>query len=440
MKRRDNAHFKTWRVLTLAGGEPKEELDLLRELFPTSHVTMVDYEEKCCDAARKAGADEVFCCDLSDPPAELLKASFDVVNLDLCTNDVKGICLSLVSRYAEVVAPAKGGLMLTFQVGRDPPAYDPGPYKGIRHTVMPRVRYLDQVREDLHLTQVLPYQSGSPMCALMWWHFDIVKPVSIAVPSDAVRPAPFFFDIGKPKGDYRTLQNQVRRSFISKSASITLHYEKISKTRRSVVKTSKPRTSNRRVLQFKLVEPVYVKCISNESYTTESLINTFIALGGLDVRKIDDWIVEEDPAYPDDVLLFATRWYCDVDQRTIYTGSIGSDDLASQLGCDNDPETRQLAYIRAVLHDYVYYNEFEISYSSKQAFKEEIFKSPSKRCPTPAQPHSLMNELVKYSKSSVSLYRSGRYFRKGSKPLEWWQSSKEGQAWLNGVLSDLQTR
>jgi hypothetical protein len=64
----------------LAGGAPEGEIRAIREVMPKAHITAVDTDQSCCDAAKAAGADETYCGDVMDMSAK----EFDAVFLDFC--------------------------------------------------------------------------------------------------------------------------------------------------------------------------------------------------------------------------------------------------------------------------------------------------------------------------------------------------------------------
>ncbi len=126
---RDFVHHAKWRVLIMAGGSPRGEVRAIQELMPRAHITAVDRDERCLQAAIDAGVDEVVQCDLSEfsgqigttsfGPATALRAlpPWDVVSLDLCgvanptTKKISKACAYLVSK--------RGVFILTFSYGRD---------------------------------------------------------------------------------------------------------------------------------------------------------------------------------------------------------------------------------------------------------------------------------------------------------------------------------
>lgn len=97
LRLRDGVHHAKWRVMILAGGDPSGEVAAIREVMPKAHITAVDRDPACLEAAINAGVDEVVHVDLSDfemagnssvrNPPQALQAlpRFDLVSLDLCS-------------------------------------------------------------------------------------------------------------------------------------------------------------------------------------------------------------------------------------------------------------------------------------------------------------------------------------------------------------------
>lgn len=130
LRARDYVHHDAWRFLTLAGPDPSEEINCIRELVPRAHITSVDTEIANVEAAIVAGADEVFCGDISEfeiddatfnkikkPAAFLKDQTFDVMCLDF-TSSATPWMRSVVSVYWTALAP-KGVMIVTFSYGRD---------------------------------------------------------------------------------------------------------------------------------------------------------------------------------------------------------------------------------------------------------------------------------------------------------------------------------
>jgi hypothetical protein len=96
LRARDRVHHAPWKILMIAGGAPAGEIGAIRGLMPKSHITAVDLDPSCVDAARTAGADDAFVCDLWDriaanksdskPASALEGRSFDAFAMDLCNS------------------------------------------------------------------------------------------------------------------------------------------------------------------------------------------------------------------------------------------------------------------------------------------------------------------------------------------------------------------
>lgn len=130
LRARDQAHHQAWRLLTVAGPVPHEEITCIRELMPHAHITSVDIDQHAVLAAMDAGADDAYEIDIGAfqktydlrtqrfqyaPPAELNRM-FDAVCLDLTATPEK--LRGAARTYWHRVS--KGGvLMLTFSYGRD---------------------------------------------------------------------------------------------------------------------------------------------------------------------------------------------------------------------------------------------------------------------------------------------------------------------------------
>jgi hypothetical protein len=129
---RDGApHHQPWKVLMLAGGCPKEEVEAIRELMPKAHIVAADFEKEMVGLALAAGANEGFVGDvaeidivehgyhktkmLSKRVADLGK--FDLIDLDFCAHVSEQMRTTLNTHFRELTH--KGCLMLTFSYGRD---------------------------------------------------------------------------------------------------------------------------------------------------------------------------------------------------------------------------------------------------------------------------------------------------------------------------------
>ena len=195
LRSRDAVHNRRWRVLTLAGGAPKEEIDTIRSLMPSAEIICIDRDAKCCEAAADAGADNVVMCDLFDfpdrrkgpgergglsgpipPEIERLGDRLDVVNLDFCGVITPAMEVAMY-RYSRLIRGKRDGgvLMVTFAYGRDViERMDmESRYKGLPGLIGGRVSLLDrslgQVGGSHRLASVVVYRGPSmPMCSAMW--------------------------------------------------------------------------------------------------------------------------------------------------------------------------------------------------------------------------------------------------------------------------------
>lgn len=116
----------------MSGGAPKGEIAAIRELMPKAHITAVDKNQDCVDAAIDAGADEVFLCDLTDwsrvpegrpgnrlrPVQQLVDAgTFDLMNIDLCAG--ASFETAQIFRCYNKLLTDRGVMIGTFSYGRD---------------------------------------------------------------------------------------------------------------------------------------------------------------------------------------------------------------------------------------------------------------------------------------------------------------------------------
>lgn len=113
----------------MAGGSPEGEVRAIQELMPKAHITAVDRDPRCLEAAINAGVDDVIQCDLADftgpiaqfgigPAAPIRNLGrFDVVSLDLC-GGVNPLSKDIYRAYQSSVATG-GVLVFTFSYGRD---------------------------------------------------------------------------------------------------------------------------------------------------------------------------------------------------------------------------------------------------------------------------------------------------------------------------------
>lgn len=127
-------HHPRLNVAILAGGAPGAEIAAIRELMRGAKIIAFDQFETCIDAARRAGADESVCCDLT-PSVETRvhqsstvehvlpcaavqqRGPFDLFSLDLCSEPNEKT-RNLWRAYKKSIS--RGGvLILTFSYGRD---------------------------------------------------------------------------------------------------------------------------------------------------------------------------------------------------------------------------------------------------------------------------------------------------------------------------------
>jgi hypothetical protein len=133
LRARDHAHHRAWRLLTIAGPSPAEEINSIRAVMPKAHITAVDIDESNVMSAIDAGADEAHVCDLGQiekiknatgfhtktlPPPILRDQKFDVVSLDL-TGPANDWLASVVGCYFNQALLTKGVMSVTFSYGRD---------------------------------------------------------------------------------------------------------------------------------------------------------------------------------------------------------------------------------------------------------------------------------------------------------------------------------
>jgi hypothetical protein len=178
LRKRDRIHHAPWKIVTLAGHSPAEEIECIRELMPKAVIYAVDMDPECCRLAKEAGADHVLCLNLLDwssdgSRVQKLPEAFhdlypvDALNLDLCGGITRDMEL-IVQRYANLCRT--GVFLLTFSYGRDvTEVYNSGNYRGIPDPLGGRVALLDRWPTQMNLTSVIAYRGNEmPMCALMW--------------------------------------------------------------------------------------------------------------------------------------------------------------------------------------------------------------------------------------------------------------------------------
>jgi hypothetical protein len=183
LRRRDKVHHRSWKVITLAGENPRDEVSCIRELMPKADIVAVDKSESAVEAACRAGANVSCICDLyafrepepkndhiSRLPLELATlAPFDVVNLDVC-GDVSSV-VPLIRRYSYAVAK-KGVLMVTFSYGRDVvELFDAGAFGDVPAPLGGRVREVAKAASSQvgRIVSTLAYKGNQmPMCSCVW--------------------------------------------------------------------------------------------------------------------------------------------------------------------------------------------------------------------------------------------------------------------------------
>lgn len=182
LRRRDRTHHKSWRVLTLAGENPQEEIRCVRSLMPRAQIVAVDKSPTAVDAAIYAGADASIECDIGDfPPRKRNKPQplphavadlgpFDVINLDLCCSP--DTASDMIRKWSMAAAACRSVFMLTFSYGRDiAELYESGDFGPVPDPLAGRVRWLAEkvVSANMRIESVLAYAGASmPMCSCVW--------------------------------------------------------------------------------------------------------------------------------------------------------------------------------------------------------------------------------------------------------------------------------
>src|SRR5215831_1515813 len=133
LRARDHAHHRAWKILTIAGPAPAEEINSIRECMHQAHITAVDLVEDNVLAAIDAGADEAHTLNIGEtrkvtngvgsyskiiPPTVLADEKFDVISLDL-TGPANDWLKDVVACYFREALVPKGAMMVTFSYGRD---------------------------------------------------------------------------------------------------------------------------------------------------------------------------------------------------------------------------------------------------------------------------------------------------------------------------------
>lgn len=182
LQARDCVHHRRWRVLMLAGGSPAGEIKAIRELMPLAHITAVDKDGNCLDAAIDAGVDEIVECDLVQWKSLPFSEKFDLVDLDLCSNI--NLDTRTIARHAPRLVGNKGVLMFTFSYGRDvlPAINDAWSWEASRYFdslitderqcpegIARRVAFLFSRARWESLRSIAVYRGASmPMCSLLF--------------------------------------------------------------------------------------------------------------------------------------------------------------------------------------------------------------------------------------------------------------------------------
>ena len=131
LRARDAVHNAKWRLLTIAGPDPAEEITCIRELMPKALITAIDIDQQNLLASIVAGANKVVCHDIfefdeaparnrmgnSPIPSSKLGGPFDVVCLDL-TGPASAELVQAVKVYFKALVKG-GALIVTFSYGRD---------------------------------------------------------------------------------------------------------------------------------------------------------------------------------------------------------------------------------------------------------------------------------------------------------------------------------
>jgi hypothetical protein len=130
LRRNFNNNKDNWRLLTISGPAPAEEITCIRQLMKRADITSVDIEKEFVELARQAGADEAVVCDLDDlrkveadsdkhmPQSQFMGAKFDAICLDL-TIPAQAKLTRIVKAYMDYSLKKQGVLIITFSYGRD---------------------------------------------------------------------------------------------------------------------------------------------------------------------------------------------------------------------------------------------------------------------------------------------------------------------------------
>jgi hypothetical protein len=210
-----------WRLLTIAGPSPHEEVNCIRECMPKAHITAVDIVQANVEAAIDAGADEVFLCDIGEfeqikyqyskgllPPKIFRNLKFDAICLDL-TGGANRWLRGVVKIYYRKVLLGQGVMIVTLSYGRDVVEVHDWEWRKAENGYHARtLRWLNNIpvglakrvfyvlhSKSLHLDSCLSYLGNRmPMlsCLLVKRHAPLEQPATYAA---------------LEKGDYETALN-----------------------------------------------------------------------------------------------------------------------------------------------------------------------------------------------------------------------------------------
>lgn len=225
LRARDNKHHIDARVLLVAGGAPRWEIDAVREAYPRAEIVAVDRDERCARLAREAGADVAVAQDLfafedgawrpdyaeKHPPSRIREhGPFDFIHLDMMQRADEQL-RAAVGIYARDALAAGGVLALTFSLGRHDVVEHlsavarGGDYvgemtpttreqidRGLSESLVGRIVFLHARRRNILLRSVATYRGPSqPMATVIWQRSDATSDVRWPAELDA--PASFVF-------------------------------------------------------------------------------------------------------------------------------------------------------------------------------------------------------------------------------------------------------
>jgi SAM-dependent methyltransferase len=184
LRARDHVHHAKWRILIAAGGAPQGEVTAIRELMPKAHITAVDRDPRCLEAAITAGVDDVVQCDLSEFTGPIAQFSigpaigirnldrFDIICLDLC-GGVNPTSKDILKAYRPMVTTG-GVFIFTFSYGRDViEAIKRAPCRewlvkaGASELLARRIGYLINVTTSKAMSVMVYRGKEMPMCSLL---------------------------------------------------------------------------------------------------------------------------------------------------------------------------------------------------------------------------------------------------------------------------------